>query len=74
MNSITNFLKKSDGTPLRGTPAKSKLAASIEKRLKVDKENGDKENATVKKRLIKNEDEMDTDDDIVCTSSVSYFS
>lgn len=79
MNSITNFFKKSDGTPLRGTPAKStpgqkntpvtKLAASVEKRLKVDKENGDKENATVKKRLIKNEDEMDTDDDIVCTSS-----
>lgn len=73
-NSLLNYFKKSDGTPAKGplksqtnTPLGSgkkatpltKLANSVEKKLKVN----DKENASVKKKLIKSE-QMDTEEDV----------
>jgi len=74
-NSLLNYFKKSDGTPLRATPGKNtsakntpatKLAKSVEKKLKVDdKENAPTpEKATAKKKLnIKaGPAKMDTDD------------
>jgi hypothetical protein len=74
-NSLLNYFKKSDGTPLRATPGKNtsakntpatKLAKSVEKKLKVDdKENAPTpEKATAKKKLnIKaGPPKMDTDD------------
>lgn len=72
-----NYFKKSDGTPAKGPLASknntpigsskkatplSKLANSVEKRLKVNDKENDKENG-VKKKLIKPE-RMDTDEDV----------